>query len=289
MSEKTILFDTSKCTGCHACQVACKTWNGLPSPIEKNCHEFTGSLQSPLDLNGDTRLIMTYHEETGGEKGVNWAFGRRSCMHCENPACVTICPAGAVYVDEDTRLVTTDTARCIGCRYCSTACPFDVPHYHDGKLEKCTGCVDRIAQGRKPACVTTCVPGALDFGDRDDMVAKAEERLAVLKNRGYTEASIYGIDQLDGTHVIQVLKYPLSYYTLPADPQVNPLVGLTEVWRPLAGLAAGATVLGLGISFLLGIGYKRDTLHYDEKTGDTVDLDTDEVVAHKDLREGKGE
>lgn len=79
MSEKAIYFDSSKCTACKGCQVACKCWNDLPSPTGTNENTFTGTYQNPADLNGDTRLIMTFAEHEGGSKGVKWAFGRRAC------------------------------------------------------------------------------------------------------------------------------------------------------------------------------------------------------------------
>ena len=162
MSEKAILFDSSRCTACRGCQVACKCWNGLPSTLEKNGNPSTGSYQSPMDLNGDTRLLISLHEEAGGDKGVKWAFGRRSCQHCTDAPCATICPGGALKKDEATGFVSVDESKCIGCRYCSTACPFDVPQYHGdtSKINKCTGCLDRVEQGLAPACVTTCQPQA---------------------------------------------------------------------------------------------------------------------------------
>ena len=90
MTEMAILFDSSKCTGCKGCQVACKCWNNLPSYMKgANAKEdFTGTYQNPPDLNGTTRLIMTFDERNGaGQKPVEWAFGRRSCMHCEDAPC----------------------------------------------------------------------------------------------------------------------------------------------------------------------------------------------------------
>ena len=95
MSDKAILFDTSRCSACRGCQVACKCWNDLPSTLEKNGNPPTGSYQSPMDLNGDTRILISFNEEAGGSKGVKWAFGRRSCQHCTDAACATICPGGA--------------------------------------------------------------------------------------------------------------------------------------------------------------------------------------------------
>lgn len=286
MSEKAILFDTSRCSGCHGCQIACKCWNGLPSPTGLNANEFSGTHQNPPDLNGDTRLIMTYSESEGtiGTKTVQWAFGRRACQHCTDAPCATICPAGAIHKDEATGFVTVDDSKCIGCQYCSTACPYDVPRYYgpQGKVNKCTGCVDRIEQGMAPACVSTCQPGALEFGNRSDMLAEAEKRLAMLKERGYENAAIYGAEEMGGLHVIQVLKYGVEAHGQVADPQMNPTVGMTQIMKPITGVVTGVTVLGLAAMFALGVGYKRDKLVYNPETEDTISLDTHKVVKHGD-------
>ena len=114
MSDKAILFDTSRCSACRGCQVACKCWNDLPSTLEKNGNPSTGSYQSPMDLNGTTRILISFNEEAGGDKGVKWAFGRRSCQHCTDAACATICPAGAIAKHAATGLVTVDESKCIG-------------------------------------------------------------------------------------------------------------------------------------------------------------------------------
>ena len=91
--EVAMLFDSSHCTGCKGCQVACKQWNMLPSKLGLNENEFTGSLQGPGDLGGDTRLVMTFDEKPSGNKyqPIHWAIGRRSCYHCTDAGCVAIC------------------------------------------------------------------------------------------------------------------------------------------------------------------------------------------------------
>lgn len=284
MSDYAILFDSSRCSACKGCQVACKCWNNLPSPLGKNANEFTGSYQSPMDLNGDTRLIVTFDEKPGGQTGVQWAFGRRSCMHCENPACVQVCPSGALHVDEKTGLVAVNEEACVGCQYCSSACPFDVPRYHgaNSKINKCTGCVDRIEQGKSPACVQTCSPEALKYGEREEMLAIAHERVDYLHAKGFTEAAVYGEDELEGLHVITVAKYGIEAYGLPENPQVSDMVNILGLMKPLTGVGVAALAAGLGLSFLTGIGYKRDTLRYDEKARDVIDVDTGEVVKHID-------
>ena len=128
--EVAMLFDSSHCTGCRGCQVACKQWNVLPASLELNANEknFNGTYQGPLDLNGDTRLIMTFDEKPSGDKfhPVNWSIGRRSCYHCTDAGCVKACSSGALSKDER-GVVKLDTDKCNGCTFCQAACPFDVP------------------------------------------------------------------------------------------------------------------------------------------------------------------
>lgn len=287
MADKAFYYDSSKCTACKGCQVACKCWNNLPSPTGLNecLPNFTGTYQNPPELNGDTRLIMTFNEEEGsGSKPVHWAFGRRACQHCTNAGCVAVCPAGALYKDEETGLTTTDDSKCIGCQRCSAACPYSVPQYYGtkGAINKCTGCVDRIANGMEPACVTSCQPNALMFGDREEMLAMAKERVEWLHEHGYEDACVYGETEMDGLHVIQVLKYGLAAHGQVENPSISPIAELSELMKPITGVATGVTVVGLAAMFALGIGYKRDKLVYNEETEDTISLDTGEVVKHGD-------
>lgn len=291
MSEKAILFDSSKCTACKGCQVACKCWNGLPSPTGLNENVFSGTLQNPPDVNGDTRLIITFNEMEAEEgmsnKSIAWAFGRRSCQHCSDAPCAQVCPGGVLVKDEATGFVSVDNSKCIGCQYCSGACPFDVPHYYgaQSKVNKCTGCIDRVQNGMAPACVTACQPGALQFGDRDEMIAIAHKRVEFLKAHGYEKATVYGENEMGGLHVIQVLKYGVEAHGQVEDPKVSPMVGLQQIMKPITAVGTGATVLGLGAMFALAAGYRHKNLAYNEKTGDIIDVDTGEVVKHGDAQD----
>lgn len=288
MTEMAILFDSSRCTGCRGCQVACKCWNDLPSePTAENPYDsvnWDGKFTHPADLNSCTRLIMTFEdfEDEKSQKRVGWAFGRRACQHCTNAGCVNMCPAGALYKDEETGMVTYDQDKCIGCQNCSAACPYDVPRYEDrgGKtvINKCSGCVDRIAQGMMPACVTTCQPGALQFGTREEMIALANERLQLLRDRGYEDACIYGENEMEGLHVIQVLKHGTKPHGVVENPQIPPAAFLSGIMKPVTAVGAGAMVLGLAAMFGLAAGYKRDTLVYNDGNGDTISLETGEVT-----------
>lgn len=292
MTEMAILFDSSKCTACKGCQVACKCWNNLPSPTEKNAcvSQFTGTYQNPPDLNDDTRLIITFNEqESDSQKGIAWAFGRRACQHCSNAGCVSVCPAGAIYRDEETGMVTTDESKCIGCQRCSSACPYSVPQYHGpkGTINKCTGCIDRIENGMEPACVATCQPNALQFGERDEMLAIAKARVEWLHEKGYEDACVYGDAEMDGLHVIQVLKYGIDMHGQVKNPEVPATAFLTGIMKPIAGVGMGATVLGLAAMAGLAAGYKRDKLVYNEGTKDTISVDTGEVVKQGDPQDDR--
>ncbi len=280
MADKAFLFDTSRCTGCHACQVACKCWNNLPSPIGLNENVWSGSHQNPIDINGTTRLIMTYNEQAGGTKGVKWAFGRRSCQHCTDAGCVEVCPAGAVYKDPDTGLVTHNADACIGCHYCAMACPYDVPRYDGpkGVINKCYGCVDRVAMGMNPACVTTCQPEALFFGDRDEVLEEAEVRLANLKSWGYEDAVIYGENEMGGLHVVQVLKYGIEAHGQVENPSYTSAVQVNQILKPVTGGIFALCIAGFGFMNLLAKGYKRDSLVYNAETEHTLSRITGEVV-----------
>lgn len=285
MTEYAILYDSSLCTNCKGCQVACKCWNMQPSPIGLNENKFNG-YQNPPDLNGHTRLVQTFNEaeDPTTQKGVRWAFGRRSCQHCGDAPCAAVCPSGALHKDEETGMVTIIEGKCIGCKYCLSACPFNVPRFRerDGRINKCTGCPDRIEQGLAPACVSTCQPDALKFGPRDEMLAIAHERVEKLHERGYAEASVYGEHEVGGSHTIHVLKYGLDAYMLPKDPQTSPTVQMTRIMKPVTGAATGLTVVGLAAMFALGVGYRRDKLAYNPETGDTISRDTGKVVKHGD-------
>lgn len=259
MAENAILYDSSKCSACKGCQVMCKQWNMLPASLGKDVHPFSGSYQAPMDLSGDTRLIITFNESAGGPNGVEWAFTRRSCFHCTDPACMEICPSGAISKLEN-GTVRLDSAKCIGCKYCAMACPFEVPKYRENHnyTNKCTLCYDRVEQGREPACVHTCPAGALTFGPREETLATAKERVDYLKAKGFDRAELYGESEMGGLHVLTVAKYGLESHGLPRNPQMPDTLKLAQLMKPLTGLGVAAVVAGLGLSFVTAMGYQRD-------------------------------
>jgi formate dehydrogenase beta subunit len=151
-------------------------------------------------------------------------------------------------VQYENGIVDVNQDKCIGCGYCATGCPFNVPKFHTsgGKMAKCTLCVDRIDVGLEPACIKACPTGCLNFGTKEDMVALGNGRVKQLKASGFKDAVLYDPQGVNGTSVVTVLKYNKpDWYELPADPRVGLLVrGWKNVLRPLGVFAAFAAVVG---------------------------------------------
>jgi formate dehydrogenase iron-sulfur subunit len=173
MAEYIKLIDVTKCTGCRGCQVACKQWNELPAEQTM----FTGSLQNPKDLGFNTWCLIRFDEvEINGT--LKWLMRHDACMHCEDPACAKACPSPGALVKTDEGPVLHDPKYCIGCKACSSACPFDVPRHNKAieKMAKCSMCYDRVTEGRIPACATACPTGAITFGPKEKMTGAADKR-----------------------------------------------------------------------------------------------------------------
>ncbi|HEY50710.1 MAG TPA: 4Fe-4S dicluster domain-containing protein [Dehalococcoidia bacterium] len=264
MAEKAILYDATRCTACRGCQAACKQWNEndefIPT-VENGVQSVNrGSYENPPDLSPTTWLKMEFREVTPDGK-VRWLFNRRSCMHCTDAGCVKVCPSGALYHHE-LGFVAYDKDICTGCGYCEDACPFDVPRYERNfvsgiaKMDKCTFCttpgLDRIAGGWEPACVKTCPPDALQYGDRDQLVAEGKKRVEALIAKGWTNANLYGEKELGGLHVMYVLDDHPAVYGLPVDPQISAAtIAWQDVIQPIGWVVGGLTILGLGFNYLV--------------------------------------
>ncbi len=209
---KAMLIDTTYCTACRGCQVACKQWNDLPA--EKTTNQ--GTYQNPFRLSAYTWTLVQMREVEYQGK-FYWSFLKRQCMHCLHPTCVSACPVGAMHQTPE-GLVLYNDARCIGCRYCMTACPFRMPRFEWdlplGHVRKCTFCADRQAEGLEPACVKTCPSGALAFGERDELIARAEARLKTRPDK-YIQ-HVYGKEEGGGTHVLILSAVPFDLLGLPA-------------------------------------------------------------------------
>jgi len=246
VGEVAKLIDTSKCIGCKACQVACSEWNELRDEVGSNA----GTYDNPNDLSADSWTLMRFTEYENPDSGnLEWLIRKDGCMHCAEPGCLAACPSPGAIVKYANGIVDFNQDQCIGCGYCITGCPFDVPRISqkDKKAYKCTLCSDRVAVGLEPACVKTCPTGAIVFGSKQDMQVHAAGRIADLKERGFDQAGLYDPDGVGGTHVMYVLHHadqPSLYSGLPDAPTISPLVSLWKgVAKPLALLVMGATVL----------------------------------------------
>ena len=240
------LIDISKCIGCKACQVACMEWNDLRDEIGTN----HGVYDNPLDLTDKSWTVMRFSEVEVEQGKLEWLIRKDGCMHCADPGCLKACPAPGAIVQYSNGIVDFHEENCIGCGYCITGCPFNIPRISkkDSKAYKCTLCSDRVSVGMEPACVKTCPTGALVFGSKEDMIQHAEERIEDLKSRGYKNAGLYDPPGVGGTHVMYVLQHadqPQIYNGLPKDPQISLLVELWKgVLKPLMSLGLGLVALG---------------------------------------------
>jgi Fe-S-cluster-containing dehydrogenase component len=180
-----MLYDSTLCVGCKACMSACKEANHLPpEPLPEHIGQDI-LYDEPLDLSAKTfNIIKAYTDGNATVKDREqdgFAFVKRQCLHCVDPSCVSACPVSAMQKDPVTGVVTNDPGRCIGCRYCVLACPFQVPKYeYDkalGKIRKCELCKDRLAEGKMTACADVCPTGATLFGKVFDLKAEARRRL----------------------------------------------------------------------------------------------------------------
>jgi Fe-S-cluster-containing dehydrogenase component len=182
-----LVVDLDTCVGCHACAVACKQWNerGQFGPLPDE--DPYGAQPLGVWLN----RVHTYEIDRGPGRHAMTVHFPRSCLHCETPDCVTVCPTGASYKRADDGIVLVDEDKCIGCKLCSWACPYGAREYSErkGTMQKCTLCVDRIyndtfaPEDRQPACVQACPTRARHFGDLGDP-ASAVSRL-VAERGGY--------------------------------------------------------------------------------------------------------
>jgi len=264
MADKAILYDPTRCTACRGCQAACKQWNEnneyIPTVENGVPTKMRGSYENPPDLSPQTWLKMEFREHATNGK-VRWLFTRRACMHCTQAGCVIVCPTKAVYHHE-LGYVAYNNDICVGCGYCVEACPFNVPRYTRNlitgiaKMDKCTFCttpsLDRIAQGWEPACVKTCPPLALLYGDRDGLVAEGRKRVTALQAKGYKNAYLYGEKELQGLHLIYVLDDTPTAYGLPVNPRVPPIsIAWKQAIQPLGWALGGMTILGLGLNYLV--------------------------------------
>jgi formate dehydrogenase iron-sulfur subunit len=235
---KGLLLDTTRCVGCGACYQACKEKNELPV--------LTGRI-SEEKLSDQTYTVIQRH---------SGRYVRKMCMHCQEPTCVSVCPVGAL---QKTALgpVRYEASRCIGCRYCMQACPFDVPKYEWSKvlplISKCSFCEDRLEAGLATACSSVCPTGATTFGLRDELIEEARARIRTHPDRYVNH--IYGLEEVGGTSVLLISDVTADRLGYPANLSNDPLPMLT--WQVLEKIPSAVAVGGVLLSGVWWITNRR--------------------------------
>ena len=252
MAVKAILFDSSRCSACQACVAACKGRFGL-GPASSSEDMAARAFGRAAVLDEEAPLAVARFERTLADGGTVWEAARAGCVHCAEAPCAEVCPTGALAVSGETGFVSLDAARCVGCHLCAMVCPADAPRHRGerGELCLCDGCGAEVAEGSVPACVAACPLDALAFDDRDAVVSRANERAAVLRERGWANASVLGVSEQGGHHVVQVMKYGVGgsmHEALASTGEVEWLDAVKAAGPAsvgVLGLAAAGAVAGL--------------------------------------------
>jgi formate dehydrogenase iron-sulfur subunit len=195
MSGKMFFVDTTRCTACRGCQMACKNWNRNGATETKNL----GSHQNPPDLDGNTFKLVRFSEVDNNGK-VDWYFFPDQCRHCLEPPCkdaiLGYIEDGVVHDETTGAIIYTEKSKEVPFEEVRQSCPYDIPRQGaDGRIVKCTMCIDRVSNGLLPACVRICPTGTMNFGESDEMMALANDRLNAIKGK-YPNASLIDADQI---------------------------------------------------------------------------------------------
>jgi len=238
--SKTFFIDLTKCTACRGCQVACKQWKKLPAEKTENW----GSHQNPKDLSGKTLKLVRFNEVEKDGK-MNWLFFPEQCRHCVEPPCLdSMTVPGSIVHDQETGAVvyTSLTAKEPDKESFRNGCPYDIPRINEetGEIVKCDMCIDRVKIGMLPACVQTCPTGAMNFGDRDEMLALAEASLEKAQVK-FPDAELIDPDEVRVIYLVQMASEDYYEY-LSADAsskQVGPMSRkqfLAQIGRPIKSM-----------------------------------------------------
>jgi formate dehydrogenase iron-sulfur subunit len=197
-----VLVDETRCIGCRMCEMACAEAHGLPAPDFSDDKIFEKQRKT-------TELQLTVINQYKTEKGE--LFAKKQCMHCAQPACATACLTRAMYKTKEGPVIWRES-KCMGCRYCMIACPFDVPKFEYNKaipkIRKCDLCWDRLQEGKQPACVEICPAEVMLFGKRSDLLETARTR--IYGEPGKYVHSIYGEHEAGGTGWLYLSAVPFE-------------------------------------------------------------------------------
>jgi formate dehydrogenase iron-sulfur subunit len=239
--SKAVLVDLTRCIGCGSCTVACKLWNG--KSYEKN-EPATGKNPVACESNWTT---VAQQPATKDDSPV-FRFVKKQCMHCVEPACASSCFAKAMVKTEEGPVV-YHPHLCVGCRYCMIACPFGVPKYEWGKVipsvSKCQMCSSRLREGQMPACTEACPTGAIRFGERDELLKLAHQRIATGK---YIDR-VYGETEAGGTCWLYLSDIPFEQLGFKTNVPTESLPAIEEKYmKTTPALLLGGAVLFTGLS-----------------------------------------
>lgn len=228
--SRALLVDITRCIGCRECVAACL--------VE---HHLKGDAETVTRLSANA---LTALEDHGNERYV-----RKLCRHCLEPSCASVCPVKAFRKTAEGPVV-YDASRCLGCRYCMQACPFNVPKYqwHAAvpAVVKCDMCAERLAAGKPTACAEVCPAEATIFGYRDELLAEAERRIAEHPDTYYPH--VYGAEEVGGTSVLFLSPVPFEQLGFRTDLGTEALPDLTAAALgriPAIVSVAGALLLGI--------------------------------------------
>ncbi len=223
--RKGVLVDTTVCIGCRRCEIACKEAHDLPvGPLEQYDDRSVLEVFRRPDTHALT--VINQYEQDSLQQALDVKV---QCMHCDHPACVSACIVGA-FSKQENGAVIWDQSRCIGCRYCMVACPFQVPAFEYDKalqprIMKCDFCYDRQMDGKLPACVEACPVEALTFGKRYDLLEEAHRRIDENKDRYVNH--VYGEKEVGGTAWLYLSPVEFEKIDFP-DVGTEPVPGATE-------------------------------------------------------------
>jgi formate dehydrogenase iron-sulfur subunit len=234
-----VLIDVTRCTGCNQCVQACAGAHQLG--------EAPPTLQQSPDGLSAVRWSAIVESPEGG-------YVRKACRHCLEPACVSACPVGAMYRTAE-GVVLYDRQKCMGCRYCMMACPFGIPRYEwdsaAPRVRKCDLCYERLQSGGIPACVEACPEGVMTFGDREELLALAHQRIA--QSPGQYLPVVYGESTAGGTSVIYTSHVPLDFLGFAGATGDQSWPELTWNWLgKVPGVALATTGLMAGLFWIIG-------------------------------------
>ncbi len=238
MNGKAFLIDTTLCTACRGCQIACKQWNQLPATKTENW----GNYQNPRDLSFYTYKLVRFSENIGSDGKPVWHFFPDQCRHCVEPPCKEA-PGDpeAIIVDPLTgAVIYTDKLKKTNSQDLGEACPYDIPRAQPGTgyMAKCTMCLDRVQNALMPACVKTCPAGAMNFGNRDKMVSLAKRRLAEMRSK-FPKAVVTGLDELRVFYLLadEPAKYHEYALSTVKPGGIDRKAALKRIGRPLRELS----------------------------------------------------